>query len=544
MRPAAPLTAALLLAAPTVAAGEAAPGAPDETGFLGRFVVDDGHIAYQPADPGSLTFAIHGEYQLRFQGQSTLPLEPPVGQAQPSTLGQSYFLYHWLRIGARLDIFNKVAVVLQVDAPRGMITGQTTEDVGAARDSLGEAQWYGVYPRYLYVEVSTPIGLFRAGQQGAHWGMGLVANDGDHETLFGDHRRGALVERVLYATTPLGKGTPFFIALGANYVFQDAYADLLGGDRAVQGFAAIGYRARSGEIGVYGVGRHQWRGGQATGALTQFVETMDAGVVDLYGRFDAPVPAANAFVYGEMEAAGIFGSTTLVRGGYLNMVDATAPLAPERIRSYGGAATLGVVAVAGEGKKRFGRVMGEVEVGYASGDADPSDGTSKRFTFDENHHVGLVLFDQVLRWKTARSATIAADPNLAARPAPGLELLPSNGGVFGAEYLNPRLVFRPKRWLDLKGGVVVAQATADLVDPFQWGALGNARNYDGGPARAHDLGVELDAGLATRLEVDPSATIQLGAEGGVLFPGHAFDDAGGHGLPNQYLGSLQAGLQF
>ena len=30
----------------------------------------------------------------------------------------------------------------------------------------------------------------------------------------------------------------------------------------------------------------------------------------------------------------------------------------------------------------------------------------------------------------------------------------------------------------------------------------------------------------------------------MLFPGHAFDDAAGHGLPNQYLGSLQAGLQF
>ena len=44
---------------------------------------------------------------------------------------------------------------------------------------------------------------------------------------------------------------------------------------------------------------------------------------------------------------------------------------------------------------------------------------TKRFTFDENHHVGLVLFDQVLRWKTARSATIAQDPSLVARPAPG-----------------------------------------------------------------------------------------------------------------------------
>ena len=183
-------------------------------------------------------------------------------------------------------------------------------------------------------------------------------------------------------------------------------------------------------------------------------------------------------------------------------------------------------------------------MGYASGDANPGDGVTRRFTFDENHHVGLVLFDQVLRWKTARSATIAQDPALVARAAPGLEYLSSNGGVFGAQYINPRFVARPRRWLDLKGGVVIAQTTADLVDPYRFGALGNVRNYDGGDPRAHDLGVELDAGAAARVQLDPSAVLQVGAEGGVLFPGRAFDDAAGNKLPNQYVGALQLGLQF
>ena len=44
---------------------------------------------YKPAEPDALSFAIHGEYQLRFQGQSALRLEPPVGQPQASSLGQS-----------------------------------------------------------------------------------------------------------------------------------------------------------------------------------------------------------------------------------------------------------------------------------------------------------------------------------------------------------------------------------------------------------------------------------------------------------------------
>ena len=240
----------------------------------------------------------------------------------------------------------------------------------------------------------------------------------------------------------------------------------------------------------------------------------------------------------------IFGSTTFIRGAWGQTLDPTAPQPAESIRSYGGAATLGAVRVSGEGSDRWGSVDGEIELGYASGDANPIDGVTKRFTFDENHHVGLVLFDQVLRWKTARSATIAQDPALVARGAPGLEFLPSNGGVFGAEYINPRFVFRPRRWVDLKGGVVIAQTTADFVDPFQFGVLGNARNYDGGDPKKHDLGVELDVGAAFRIPLERYATIQAGVEGGVLFPGHAFDDAKGDRLPNQYLTSVQVGLQF
>ena len=521
----------------------AAPAAPDQ-GFLERFVLDSGRLAFLPPDPGGLRFSFHGEYQLRFQGQSTLPLEPPIGQPLVNRLGQNQFLYHWLRVGARFDIFDRLSLIVQIDAPRGMIAGQTTQAVDAARDSFAEAKWYEIHPRYLYLEYRSPIGVFRLGQQGSHWGMGILANDGDHATLFGDHRRGSLVERVAYATTPLGKGTPLFVAVGADVVFQDATADLLSGDRAFQGFAAVGWKAEHAEIALYGVGRHQERNGQAVDQYTPFVESLTVGVLDLAGRFDAPIPGLAAFVYGEMEAAAVFGSTSYVRGAYLNNVDPTGPRPAELVRTYGGAATLGAVATSGEGKDRFGRLVAEIEVGYASGDANPTDGVTKRFTFDENHHVGLVLFDHVLRWKTARAATIAQDPALVARAAPGLEYLPSNGGVFGAQYINPRLVVRPRRWLDLKAGAVIAQTTADFVDPYHFVALGNARNYDGGDPRLHDLGVELDLGAAARITLDPSATLQIGAEGGVLFPGHAFDDASGNTLPTQAVGTLQLGLQF
>ena len=81
--------------------------------------------------------------------------------------------------------------------PPLLVVGDTTENVDRVRDSFSTERWYDVHPRYLYVEYRSPIGVFRVGQQGSYWGMGLLANDGDHPTLFGEYQRGSLVERVL-----------------------------------------------------------------------------------------------------------------------------------------------------------------------------------------------------------------------------------------------------------------------------------------------------------------------------------------------------------
>ena len=83
----------------------------------------------------------------------------------------------------------------------------------------------------------------------------------------------------------------------------------------------------------------------------------------------------------------------------------------------------------------YGDLVAQVEMGYASGDANPLDGTQRRFVFDPNHRVGLLLFDEVLRFATARASTAAQDPLLtnATRPPPGVDLLPSNETLAAAE---------------------------------------------------------------------------------------------------------------
>jgi hypothetical protein len=368
-----------------------------------------------------------------------------------------------------------------------------------------------------------------------HWGMGLVANDGDHPSLFGDYRYGSIGDGLLFGTKPLGKDGPWTIALGGQYVFRDNIARTTRGDRAVQGVLATYLESGPNRIGVYGVLRHQTIDRTSDQAIFPYTDTIDVGVVDVAGRFAARVPGADAWAFGEAEAAVVLGSTNAER------TNAQA-LAGDRttIRQYGGAASFGIAHVAhaahdapNEGgtplPQEWGDVVGQLELGYASGDADPTDGTEKRFTFDPNHKVGLLLFDEVMRFQTARAASAAQDPLLAnaGRPTPGVDLLPSNGGVFGAEYVNPTAIVRPRPWLDVKAGMVLAQTTADYVDPYRLAVKGDAVNYSGGDSHKHDLGVELDGGFEARFKVETGVRFSLGAQAGVLFPGGALESAAG-----------------
>jgi hypothetical protein len=514
----------------------------DDSAFIDRLVLDTGRFSAPEARETSTNFSVHGEYQLRFRAYSDLPLQQPIGAAPgvSEDLGSNYHLYHWLRIKPVFQYQKAFKVVGEIDIPRGMIVGDTTDQVGAATDPLDEERWYDVFPRQLYMQYLTPIGLLRIGHQTSHWGMGILANDGDHPTLFGDVKRGAIVERLLFATRPGGADHPLAVALGGDFVFEDSRADALDNeDRALQAIAAVRWDTPGFELGVYGVFRHQERDAESVDALTPFTEELTVGVADIAGKFNYPIAGNDAYLFGEFEFAFIAGTTNFVRNIVL-----TREGEEEEIRSFGGAGRLGIVKEGFCSDERYGELVVTMEYGYASGDADPYDGVTKRFTFVEQHNVGLVLFDHVLAWKTARAATVAGDPGVVARPAPGLDFLPSQGGVFGASYFNPTFVVRPRHWLDLKGGVVIAQATADFVDPFHAGALGDYANYDGGDERNTDLGVELDAGADARIPISDWVKLQLGIEGGLLFPGGAFDDAVGNKLPKQYLLNSKVGLQF
>ncbi len=547
------MVAWLLVAAP--ARGADATGVPSD---FPRLVLDTGRAASPPPDPDTYRFSLHGEHQLRFQAQRSFLLVPTASAIDQKpglvedSIGQNWFSHHWLRISPRLELRDVVQLVGQVDIT-GVLFGERAHDTRAdhmPRDSYNG--YSNVQPRWLYVQYRVPFGFFRIGQQPNHWGMGILANDGDHPLLWGDYRYGSISDRILFATKPGGKDSDFNLAIAGDLVFRDPSARLVRGDQAFQGVLAAFFERGPNKLGVYSTLRHQENQRSSASPLYSYTDQIDAVSMDVHGKFAWPVPGHDAFFFGEGEVATVLGSTNLGPNG-----SSTLSGPKQQIRSYGGAAVLGVVHrsharddARDDGRSpsdaAFGDVVGQLEAGYASGDADPYDGTQRRFVFDPNHRVGLLMFDELLRFQTARSATAATDPRLASasRPAQGIDLVPSNGGVFGAQYVNPSGIYRPRPWLDLKGGMVVAQATSDVVDVYRLATSGSYVNYQGGNARKKDLGVELDAGVEARLVMRQGLRAQVGAQGGLLFPGGAFEDTNGTRIKPQWIAIGRLGLLF
>lgn len=497
-----------------------------------------------------LIFNMHvgpGEYQLRGNAMSDIPLqpagpraagEPPVGP----TLGQNWFAEQWLRAGFSMTLSDHrdanhrpvpfLTLFGQMDLLWGVAFGdlaQGTLPSAYPRDQYG---YPGIRFRQLYLEWRSPIGLFRVGQMTFSWGLGIVANDGQTPQPFGDYRFGSLVRRVLFATRPLGENTPFTVAIAGDWVAWDLVADAQRpclrpmaasfpntsacGDTAFQGVLAAFYEEGDNQVGAYVAYRtqHDFQN-----------EFLDVFAVDLFARWHFDEPTGGRFFFA-LEAAYFRGATSLSR-------TITRPRAD--VEQFLGAIQLG---------RRHRDIDLIFEGGYASGDSNTEDNTERRGTFNPDHRVGLVLFPEVIAMQTARAAFLAQDPDTFGRPAQGAQLIPTNGGVAGAFYLFPYMIWRPVDWLDIRFGGVLGWASSDVVDPYRQRAESRSVNYRGGDPTRRDLGLELDAGVRGHWPLADWLQLQVGLEGGILFPGRAFDDAAGQTMGDVGLARLRVGLVF
>ena len=133
-----------------------------------------------------------------------------------------------------------------------------------------------------------------------------------------------------------------------------------------------------------------------------------------------------------------------------------------------------------------------LEVGHASGDANPTDAAAKTFSFHSDYNVGLLLYDQILPRIAARSMERISDPELSKQQAPGLRYGVPTGGVHNSTYVQLCTDWR-RDWFLIRAGWLGALSTAPVADAYQTAMNGGyASDHSGNAASEHFLGNELD----------------------------------------------------
>jgi hypothetical protein len=379
--------------------------------------------------------------------------------------------------------------------------------------------------RTLYLEWRPFFGLFRVGQQASDWGLGIVAQSGARDArLFGDAMRGSLSERALFATSPfqaigarpqslLGRLT--FVVAG-DLVFADETATLLrrrlrGRRRGLSARplgrgTAPNLRERRETITV---ARHDVSGGFYGVRRTQTYaegDTLDVWVLD------GALASHHAFKGGASLRFGL-------EGAYLT--GETNRIETEASQDGLDVAAWGMALEADAGFRRAGCPFHVAMLGgLASGDRDPDDGETNRFTFHGDYDVGLILFDQVVPALQRRATERIEDPLRSKQPPRGYQHFAGRGGVSGASYGLLRATVGPAAGVTAGLQAMSAATTGPFADPYQtFAAGGSPRNPFGGPGEG-TFGTELTAALRVALPaIGAGLEPAVRATYGVLLPG-------------------------
>lgn len=464
----------------------------------------EGETLRTPEEPDERVTELGGQWRWLLSRQDPFPLN-----AAGEGSGLGWYLDQRLRVG----LSQEVDETLRFEGELELLNGQVVGDydrlaAGLRRDERETLRGWDLKNaelRRFAITWKAPWFELRAGHMGSHFGLGLLAHDGrDDPTRFGAATGGDLSDRLILATRPLAHLTPdswaarLVLAVGGGVTYRDENADLRAGDVGGEALLSVFYREEELFAGLYVAGRFQ---------KDEDGDRLDVVALDLAARWEPPAGESGPLV--AAEAALLVGRTSrIIQAERLDGVDVLA----------GG----GLVQVGWRFKTW--RIEPVLEVGFASGDANPHDGTVTQFSFDPNLRVGLVLFDALLRGMSAMAAAEAADPQRVARPQPGVDQLATHGRVSNAIYFFPTLRLRPWERISLRLGVLGAWSAVEFGQSFQ------TFNHGGVPTNAYgktrpgrELGWELDAGLSVEQPVWDRLRILASLEVGWFMPGSAFE---------------------
>lgn len=311
-----------------------------------------------------------------------------------------------------------------------------------------------------YGVVDTKYGRFSFGRMPLHWGQGIWLNDGTSlDREFVDH--GDTSDRVQWEYLVEDQ---VFLRLGAD-VPAERFVGI--GDDTVAADLAASYRTEDVRAGI--LARVDHSGPQSDDGSSFNLFTADLSGEATLGRLHLAAEALGQFGGGDQEELGLNDATVTAFGG---VVDAQLALDVFTAR---------------------------VQLGGATGDAQPNDASIKTFTFDRDYSVGLFLFEQPM--------PVLATPGAAANA--------SNGGRDYTEVVTGTAVSNA---LFLKPTISRRIVDGLTVHASYLGARTAKAPQINGQNQSRGYGNEIQAGLTW-------STIEhfsLGLRGALFLPGSVY----------------------
>jgi hypothetical protein len=333
--------------------------------------------------------------------------------------GTSNLIDHRLQLEPRFILSERVGLFAQIDGlnlvpwgdnPERWLDPVTGEETWLAYDQTqlsprstnNESLASSIAVTRAWGEVYTGVGRLRFGRVPLHWGTGIFLNDGRSPGAeFGD-----TADRVQF-TARLG---PVHL-MGAWDVQYEGYLNVPDDMQSLN--AAVAWQTESAGVGFYNSYRYQpsmsfnaW-----TGDLWFFT---DMGPARVDGEVVAVLGGGN--LEGGQNDISIRAMGAMLRGEYRG------------------------------DHPQFG-----IEAGLATGDANPNDATIKTFTFDRDHNVSLLLFEEPMPQLEAASANETNGGR-------NLDAVRTGEGIRNALYLRPHVGWRFDDVWSVDLAVLLAQA--------------------------------------------------------------------------------------
>lgn len=412
----------------------------------------------------------------------------------------------------------------------GLPPGGDPLDRRAYRPVLADADTFEI--NYLYADVNLPVGLLRFGRQPKKYGAGIPSHDGGNYNRWGVSNHSDAADRLLFGTKldqafyvirdgskhvpDPGSDNGVIFALFYDWQVQDEIA--VSEDNLRQLGGALELRKREADWGGW-----KWKDLYITQAAVHLAN--DEFETSIWG-FPGSIGGEVGDLKLAVQTMFIVGETREISEGFATL--SGTDVTDQKVQSYGVQTVVDY---------KTGPVTWTMEFNMASGDDDPRTTTPlTSFNYARDMNVGLLMFEHILAFETARSAAVGVEnlSGLDSRSFPLTEVQ-TEGRFTNAIAIFPQAyveVYKtPTALLHTRVGGLFAwtQSEGGLVDPIITSLsydgveiADDAVNFNGGrPARYYGAELDLQLGFTYK------DTFFWTVEGAVLFPGAALHNENG-----------------